>query len=71
MSPQEHKVERRLAAIFAAVVAGYSRLMAQDEVKRSAPSPLIVRSWTDLSLSTAGGSPIRQVIVFWLGSPVP
>ena len=32
MGPQEHKVERRLAAIFAADVAGYSRLMEQDEV---------------------------------------
>jgi adenylate cyclase len=32
MSPQEHKVERRLVAIFAADVAGYSRLMSQDEV---------------------------------------
>ena len=32
MGPQEHKVERRLAAIFAADVAGYSRLMSQDEV---------------------------------------
>jgi len=32
MSPQEHRVERRLAAIFAADVAGYSRLMDQDEV---------------------------------------
>ena len=32
MGPQEHKVERRLAAIFAADVAGYSRLMGQDEV---------------------------------------
>jgi adenylate cyclase len=31
MGPQE-KVERRLAAIFAADVAGYSRLMSQDEV---------------------------------------
>src|SRR5215210_4304371 len=28
---QEHRVERRLAAIFAADVAGYSRLMSQDE----------------------------------------
>jgi class 3 adenylate cyclase len=27
MGPQEHKVERRLAAIFAADVANYSRLM--------------------------------------------
>ncbi len=32
MGPQEHKVERRLAAIFAADVASYSRLMEQDEV---------------------------------------
>ena len=32
MNRQEHKVERRLAAIFAADVAGYSRLMEQDEV---------------------------------------
>src|SRR3712207_8778797 len=32
MGPQENKVERRLAAIFAADVAGYSRLMSQDEV---------------------------------------
>ena len=31
MGPQEHRVERRLAAIFAADVAGYSRLMSQDE----------------------------------------
>jgi len=33
MGRQEHKVERRLAAIFAADVAGYSRLMEQDEVR--------------------------------------
>jgi TolB-like protein/class 3 adenylate cyclase len=32
MGPQEHRVERRLAAIFAADVAGYSRLMEQDEI---------------------------------------
>jgi adenylate cyclase len=32
MGPQEPKIERRLAAIFAADVAGYSRLMGQDEV---------------------------------------
>jgi adenylate cyclase len=31
MDRKEHKVERRLAAIFAADVAGYSRLMEQDE----------------------------------------
>ena len=32
MDRQEHRVERRLAAIFAADVAGYSRLMQRDEV---------------------------------------
>src|ERR671916_3299157 len=32
MGPQDQKIERRLAAIFAADVAGYSRLMSQDEV---------------------------------------
>lgn len=32
MGPQEQRVERRLAAIFAADVAGYSRLMERDEV---------------------------------------
>jgi adenylate cyclase len=31
MGQQDHKVERRLAAILAADVAGYSRLMSQDE----------------------------------------
>ena len=38
MGPQEHRVERRLAAIFAADVAGYSRLMGQDEVS-NIPGP--------------------------------
>src|SRR6187200_1751368 len=32
MSSSAERVERRLAAIFAADVAGYSRLMSQDEV---------------------------------------
>src|SRR3712207_5028483 len=32
MDRQEHRIERRLAAIFAADVAGYSRLMSKDEV---------------------------------------
>ena len=33
MPPPQDKVERRLAAIFAADVAGYSRMMEQDEVR--------------------------------------
>src|SRR5688572_1313288 len=32
MEPTERKIERRLAAIFAADVEGYSRLMGLDEV---------------------------------------
>src|SRR5215207_6491745 len=32
MAPHEGKIERRLAAMLAADVAGYSRLMEQDEV---------------------------------------
>ncbi len=32
MPPPDRKPERRLAAIFAADVEGYSRLMAEDEV---------------------------------------
>src|SRR4051794_27079815 len=32
MPPQEQQIERRLAAIFAADVEGYSRLMNRDEV---------------------------------------
>jgi class 3 adenylate cyclase/TolB-like protein/Tfp pilus assembly protein PilF len=32
MDRQEHRIERRLVAIFAADVAGYSRLISQDEV---------------------------------------
>ncbi len=31
MDRQEHRIERRLAGVFAADVAGYSRLMSQDE----------------------------------------
>src|SRR5688500_15866506 len=33
MDRQEHRMERRLVAIFAADVAGYSRLMSKDEVE--------------------------------------
>jgi adenylate cyclase len=42
MRPQEHRVERRLVAIFAADVAGYARLMNLDEVG----TLLIARSLT-------------------------
>ena len=38
MDRLEQKVARRLVAIFAADVAGYSRLMAQDEIERTAGS---------------------------------
>ncbi len=32
MTSQQGRIERRLTAIFAADLAGYSRLMGQDEV---------------------------------------
>jgi hypothetical protein len=34
-----HPVERKLAAIFAADIAGYSRLMARDEVRLASAKP--------------------------------
>ena len=45
MDRQEHKVERRLAAIFAADVAGYSRMMDRDELGTLHTLTLIARSW--------------------------
>jgi hypothetical protein len=53
---QPARVERRLAAIVAADVAGYSRLMGLDEVGTAAPSANIARSPTPSWRSTAVGS---------------
>jgi len=39
-----HPVERKLAAIFAADIAGYSRLTARDEVGTLAPPKAAARS---------------------------
>jgi hypothetical protein len=64
MDRQEHKVERRLVAIFAADVAGYSRLMSQDEVGTLHTRLPIVRSWTGSLPNMAGGLPIPLVTVF-------
>ena len=60
MSPQEHKIERRLAAIFAADVAGYSRLMSQDEVGTLQPDCFTRNGGPVSSPNMAGGSPIRR-----------
>ena len=43
---KEQRAERRLAAIFAADVAGYSRLMSQDEAGTLLPLLPLARSWT-------------------------
>ena len=55
MDRQEHRVERRLAAIFAADVAGYSRLMQQGR-GRDAPhlDRSSRRSWTGLIAEHSG-----------------
>jgi len=41
---EAHRVERKLSAIFAADVEGYSRLMGRDEVGTFEPSPLTAPS---------------------------
>ncbi|WP_262269491.1 MULTISPECIES: hypothetical protein [Microvirga] len=43
MDRQEHRIERRLAAIFAADVAGSSRLMNRDEAGSPTPQATVSR----------------------------
>ena len=71
MGPQEHKVERRLAAIFAADVAGYSRLMSQDEVGTLRTLTAHREIMDRLIAEHGGGSPIPLVTVFWPSSRAP
>src|SRR4051794_8619220 len=51
---QEQRVERRLAAIFAADVAGYSRLMSQDEAA-TLRALAVAREVMDGLISAHGG----------------
>jgi hypothetical protein len=45
--PAGRNIYRRLAAIFAADVEGYSRLMGLERSEPCGPSRLIGRSWTN------------------------
>src|SRR5688500_11190286 len=69
IGPARHDVERKLAAIFAADVEGYSRLMSLDEVGTFAPLRFTAKRWTGLLPSTAEGPPTRPATAFSLSSP--
>src|ERR1041384_4142326 len=53
------RVERRLAAIFAADVAGYSRLMGQDEDGTLAPAPKNPRELIDPKIGEHKGRIVK------------
>jgi hypothetical protein len=66
----EARVERRLAAILAADVAGYSRLMGVDEVGTLAALKSHRREVVDpASLSITAGSSRLPATACWLSSP--
>jgi class 3 adenylate cyclase len=58
----DNRVERRLAAILAADVAGYSRLMGADEVGTLAALKALrsrhIRCWADRTLSGVQRGPL-------------
>ena len=54
-SGQQKRVERRLAAILAADVAGYSRLMEEDEEGTHAALTALRRELTDLKIKEHRG----------------
>jgi adenylate cyclase len=63
MDWQEHKVERRLVAIFAADVAGYSRLMNHAEVETLRTLTAHRDVMDRLIAEHRGRSPTRQATV--------
>ena len=76
------RVERRLAAILAADVAGYSRLIGEDEVLRIGKitvgalgewslQPGLVTSWhpTAAAVGTARRAPVSSVPISYIGQP--
>jgi class 3 adenylate cyclase len=65
---QEQRVERRLAAIFAANVAGYSRLMSQDEAGTLRALAAAREVMDGLLRSMGGESLIRLEIACWPSS---
>ncbi len=66
MAGSAQRIERRLAAILAADVAGYSRLMSQDEVGTlrtlTAHREVMDRR---IGASMAGGLPTQQATASW------
>ena len=71
MTDQEIKPERRLAAIMATDVVGYSRAMQSDEAGTLAALAPSEKPQRTKSNSTGDGSPIRLVIASWRSSGVP
>jgi hypothetical protein len=66
----EARVERRLAAILAADVAGYSRLMGTDEVGTLAALKAHRREVVDPAIaSITAGSSRPPATACWLSSP--
>ena len=70
MSGPPERVQRRLAAIFAADVAGYSRLMAQDEIGTLQALTAHREVMDRLIAEHGGGLPTRLAIASWLSSLV-
>ena len=64
-------VERRLAAILAADVAGYSRLMVRTRRGRTNASQRISGSWLIRRSRSTGAAPLRtRATASWLSSRV-
>ena len=68
MTEPAQPIERKLAAIFAADVAGYRGSWETTRRAQWEPLRLTVRSWTGSSLGTAAELPTRQETVFSLSS---
>jgi class 3 adenylate cyclase len=69
VQPQkEQRLERRLAAIFAADVAGYSRLMSQDEAWTLRALAAARHVIDGLIRTMAAGSPTPLGTVCWRSS---
>ena len=58
-SPKDEQVERRLAAILAADVVGYSRLMGADEVGTLRALKTVRRDCVDPSIAAYGGRIVK------------
>ena len=68
---QEPRIERRLSAIFAADVAGYSRLVSQDEAGTLRALAATREIMDGLIWNTGAGSPTRLVTACSPSSPAP